>query len=126
MMVEMKKIADFDGFEPVEFCIYPKYWRMGYEYPENVPNSMAEAIEKAKEIDGICVAIIHPDDGESPYAIGVSVAKGCAGRFVLFNAKTVGRSDAEVRAVVFNRGRGALTRYWVEKLIRYQPGSIIQ
>ena len=126
-MVEMKKIADFDGFEPDEFCIYPKYWRMGYEYPENVPNFMAEAIEKAKEIDGICVAIIHPDDGEEkPYAIGVSVAKGCAGRFVLFNAKTVRRSDAEVRAVVFNRGRGALTRYWVEKLIRYQPGSIVQ
>ena len=125
-MVEMKKIADFNGFRPDEFCIHPKYWEMGYEYPENVPDSMAEAIEKAKEIDGICVAIIHPDDGESQYAIGVSAAKGCAGRFVLFNAEAVRRSNAEVRAVVFNTGRGARTRYWVEKLIRYQPGSIIQ
>lgn len=125
-MIEMKKIADFNGFRPDEFCIYPKYWEMGYEYPENVPDSMAEAIEKAKEIDGICVAIIHPDDEERQYAIGVSAAKGCAGRFVLFNAETVRRSNAEVRAVVFNTGRGARTRYWVEKLIRYQPGSIIQ
>ena len=125
-MVEMKKIADFEGFRPDEFCIHPKYWGMGYEFPENVPNSMAEAIEKAKEIDGICIAIIHPDDGGESYAIGVPAIRGRAGRFVLFNAKTVMRSDAEVRAVVFNKGQGALTRYLVKKLIRYQPGSIVR
>jgi hypothetical protein len=127
MIIEMRKIEDFEGFMPNEFCVDTKYWGYGCELLEKVPEEMmAEATEKAKGVDGVCVAIIHPDDGGWSYAIGASVMRGCAGRFVLFNAETTGRCDAEVRVVIFNRGRGARTKYLYKKLIRYRPGSIIK
>lgn len=121
MKVEMKKIEGFDGFDPKEFCVKPSYWGFDVEYSYNAKEAMEEAKELAASVDGICVAIVHSVTGD--FVLGESCSKGCSNKFILFNAVECCREKAEVRAITFNTGRGALTRYWYDRFVRHQPDS---
>ena len=122
--IEMKKVTEFDGFDPREFCVKPSYWRYNWVHDYDIPDEyLAEAKNLAKEIDGICVAVIIDNVGE--YVIGQSCCSGCSSKFLLFNAAVTTRPTAEVRAITYNTGTGALTRYWYDKWLKYEPGSIV-
>ncbi len=118
-MIEMKRIDSFEGFDPKEFCVKPSYWSYDFEHGAN--EVMEEAKKLAESVDGICIAIVHSTTGD--YVLGESCTKGCSSKFILFNAAECPRAQAEVRAITFNTGRGALTRYWYDRFVRYQPGS---
>ena len=121
MTVEMKKIEYFDGFDTKEFCVKPSYWGFDVEFSYNAKEAMEKAKELAASVDGICVAIVHSVTGD--FVLGEPCAKGCSSKFILFNSTECEREKAEVRAITFNTGRGALTRYWYDRFVRYQPGS---
>lgn len=121
IMVEMKKISEFGDFDPKEFCVKPSYWGYDMEYSYHATEAMEKAKELAASVDGICIAIVHTITGD--FVLGESCSKGCSSKFILFNATGCYRAEAEVRAITYNTGRGALSRYWYDKFIKYQPGS---
>ena len=121
--IKMKKIAEIEGFNPREFCVKPSYWGYDYVSVYKAKELVVQATELAKAIDGICIAVIEDDLGT--YVLGEPCTKGCSSKFLLFNAVECGRTGAQVRAITFNTGRGALTRYWYDEWIRYQPGSTV-
>lgn len=121
-MIEMKKIDSFDGFDPKEFCVKPSYWSYDFELSYDAKELMEEAKGLAESVDGICIAIVHSATGD--FVLGESCTKGCSSKFILFNAAECPRAQAEVRVITFNTGRGALTRYWYDRFIKYQPSSI--
>ena len=123
MNITMKRITSFEGFDAKEFCVKPSYWGYQMVYSYDAKEAMEEAKRLAEGIDGICIAIVSDDLGE--YVLGESCNKGCSSKFIIFNAKTTGRVDAEVRAITFNTGRGALTRYWYDEWIKFQKGAIV-
>ncbi len=121
--IEMKKLNSFDRFDPKEFCVMPSYWSYDFEYGYDVKELIEEAKRLAESVDGICIAIVHGITGD--FVLGESCSKGCSSKFILFNATECSRAQAEVRAITFNTGRGALTRYWYDRFIKYKPGSIV-
>ena len=123
MHIAMKKIEEFDGFNAKEFCVKPRYWGYQMVYSYEAKEALEEAKKIAERIDGICIAVVSDNLGE--YVLGESCDKGCSSKFILFNAKTTGRVDAEVRAITYNTGRGALTKYGFDKWIKFQKGSIV-
>lgn len=122
MNIEMKRIDTFEGFDPAEFCVKPSYWGFDMEYYYDAKEAMEEARNLAASVDGICVAVVHHATGS--FVLGESCSKGCSSKFILFNAAECKRVNAGVRAITFNTGRGALTNYWYDRFVRYQPGSI--
>ena len=124
IQIQMKKIVDMEEFDAEEFCITPSYWsyrRVNY-YNANAKDAMEEAKKLAESVDGICIAIVKDPLGE--YVLGEHTDKGCSSKFMLFNAAETGRVDAEVHAITFNTGRGAMSRYWTDRWLKYQKGSI--
>ena len=122
MTIEMKKICDFANFDSAEFCVKPSYWGFDMEQSYDAKEAMEEARKLAVSVDGICIAVVHHATGN--FVLGESCSKGCSSKFILFNAAECTRANAEVRAITFNTGRGALTKYWYDRFVRYQPGSI--
>ena len=121
--IEMRRIDEIDGFDANEFCVNPSYWGYQMVYTYDATEAMAEATKLAEAVDGICIAVVKDSLGE--YVLGESCCKGCSSKFMLFNATKTGSVDAEVRAITFNTGRGALTNYWYDEWIKFQKGSIV-
>lgn len=122
-MIEMRKITDFEDFNPKEFCIKPSWWNYEKVDYYNAKDFVEKAKEMAKDVDGICIAIIKDETGE--VVIGESCNKGCSSKFLLFNAAICDRLDAEVRVVTYNTGMGALTRFWFDQYIKYKKGFVV-
>ncbi|MBR6168705.1 hypothetical protein IKQ74_02060 [Candidatus Saccharibacteria bacterium] len=110
------RIKDLEGYDPDEFCISPSSW--GYrdveEYPSETLLLMAQ--EKAATVDDICIVVVNDELGE--YVIG------CGGHLKLFNAAPV-YTNTGIRAITYNTGRGALTRYWYDQRVEYRPRSTV-
>lgn len=117
--IEMIPIEQLEGFTAEEFVVHPKYY--DFLYVESAKELMEEAMKLADTINSICIAKITDHLGS--YVLGESCVKGCSAKFILFNATNTNRIDAEYRAVTFNTGRGALTRYWYDRWVKFQRGS---
>ena len=110
------KIKDLKGYDPDEFCVSPSRW--GYWDVEGFPPEtlLLMAQEKAAAVDDICIIVVTDELGE--YVIG------SGGHLMLFNAAPV-YDKTGVRAVTYNRGRGALTDYLYDQRVVYRPGSTV-
>ena len=110
------KIRDLEGYNPDEFCVSPSNWgyRSVEEYPSEALLSMAQ--EKASAVDDICIIVVADQLGEYVITSGY--------RLRLFNA-TLTYDKTGVRAVTYNRGRGALTAYWYDRRVVYRAGSMV-
>jgi len=123
MAIEIKKISELEGFDPKEFCVKPSWW--GYEKVESydAKDFVEKAKELAKEVDGICIAIIKDETGE--VVLGETCNKGRSSKFLLFNAATCGKLEADARAITYNTGLGALSKYWFDQYVKYEKGSVV-
>lgn len=120
--IELIPVKSLKGLDPKEFCVNPSCWSYDMEYSYNAKDAMEEATRKAADMKEICIAVVHDELGT--YVLGESCAKGMQSKFILFNAVKCNRADAEMRAITFNTGRGATTKYWVDMWIAYHPGSM--
>lgn len=118
MKIEMRRIDEIDGFTKAEFCVNPRYWgykmQYGYQLPKEVIDEITVA---ASKVDGICFAEITDDFGT--FVVGSSCNKGMSNSFWLYNAQRCSRISAEVRAITYNTGRGALTDFWTDQWLHY-------
>ena len=120
--IEMKKVEEFKGFDPKEFDLRPGDWRYEMEHSYRVSSElMDQVVAAAKEVDGVCIAIVHHPTGD--FVIGEDCTWGK--KFVLFNAAvTYNRMEASFRGINYNRGKGALTAYSYDHFFKYEQGSI--
>ena len=123
MRIKMIRVTEMNGFNAKKFCVKPSYWDYKMVYSFDAKEAMEEAKKLATEVDGICIAVVSDNLGE--YVLGEPCSKGCSSKFILFNAKKTGRDDAEIHAITFNTGRGALTQFWYDEYIKFQKGSIV-
>ena len=124
--IQIREITDLPNFDPDEFCVTPHYWGYSYVDEYRIPDIVEEAKKLAENINGICIAIIH--DGDTDYVIGERCNSGMSSKFMLLNAAGYDYkhpAKIEARAITFNTGRGALTRYWLDWDLVYKKGSII-
>ncbi len=110
------RIKDLKGYDPDEFCVSPSSW--GYRDVEGYPSEalLLMAQEKAATVDDICIIVVTDELGE--YVIGDG------GHLRLFNAAPV-YTKTGIRAITYNTGRGALTRYRYDQRFEYRPGSTV-
>lgn len=121
--IEMRKISNFEGFNPKLFCLEPRIWEYESEYTFNSPDFLVQARKLAQEIDGICVAIIKDSRGERVLVEPCNYAKFM--KIVLFNAvETKIRSKNAVRVVLAKKGEGIWTRYQYDKWVKYRKDSL--
>ena len=122
--IRLVKITDLPHFDPDEFCVTPSHHAMNklFSCPFiEKARFFDEARKLSETVDNICIAIIATDEGE--FALTESCNKGLSNKFILFNAAR--DTDGNVRAVTFNTGKGALSTYWFDEMIRFEPGSIV-
>ena len=119
--IEMRRVTEFEGFNPKRFCVKPNYWNYKYVPTNEAEAEFEEAKRLAKDVDGICIAVIHDNLGD--YVLGES-SKEWSPKFILFNAVKTTRSSAELRAIAFDKGPRSLSNYWYDSFIKYQKGGI--
>ena len=127
--ITMMPIKEIEGFNQAEFWVHPKYSAVDrdlssyiYDFDDGAEELLEEAKAAASAYDEICICIIEDELGKC--ALVESCSKGCSTKFVLFNAVNCSRAVAEARAVTPNTGRGARTKYWYDKWIRFEKGSV--
>ncbi len=110
------RIKDLEGYDPDEFCMSPSSW--GYWDVERYPSEplLLMAQEKAATVDDICIIVVTDELGK--YVIA------CGGHIKLFNAAPV-YTKTGIRAITYNTGRGALTKYLYDQRVEYRPGSSV-
>ena len=115
--IEMIKVKELEGFNPKEFRVEPGFYGLNHERYYRLEPSLLEAVRaKAKAVDDVCVAIVHTDAADFVLAESST-------RFHLFNAVKTTKSDGEMHAVNLNNGRGALTKYFFDRFVKYEPGE---
>ena len=84
-----------------------------------------EARKKAKEIDDICIAIVHDDRLDVEYVLGEHVGRMFT-KFIIFNAKEVENNRAKGTKTVFMKRDlpGGKNFVIMEKYLQYENGSI--
>ena len=113
-------VRNIEGFKPQRFVVYPdRHIVYSYKHPELVEQAKLAALE----VQEVCIAVFQDELGE--FALGTPCEKGLSERFILFNAQICNRVDAEMRAVTWNTGRGALSMYWYDEFIRYEKGGVV-
>ncbi len=116
-------IKELTGFNAAECCVKPGHYGTEMVHIRELsPELLDEIATAVQEIDSIAVAMVEDELGS--YYVGTYTPKGWS-RFVLFNAAETGRENAEIRAITFNTGRGALSRYWYDRWVKYRPGSVL-
>ena len=123
----MRKVTELKGYSKSDevFAISPAKWGFDCVSPEEATKEMEEAKELAKEVDGICVAILTSEDGIEK-VIGENIKNGSSERMLLFNAVETERENSELRILTFNCKKGSHQKaWWYDKRVKYQKESIV-
>ncbi len=94
--IKVKKLEELDKFDPDYFLADPSEIGLDSAFSDEL---IRTASEKAKDVQGICVAIIEDEHGD--FAITVPCGGERANRFVFFNAVLCDPLDGEIRAIVY-------------------------
>ncbi len=123
--IELRPISKFTKGGNSSICISPKFWGWGLMQGREATQLIKEARKKAKDIEDICIAIIHDDTYGIDYVLGEHVGRMFT-KFLLFNAKEVAdnRKEGTIRTFMKKNLPGGKNFVIMEKYLHYEKGAI--
>lgn len=109
--VELKKVEQLKEFDSQNFKLNPRYWGYHSEDAHSCKAIVDLAEELAKEVDGICIAIVKDEISEFILA----TSNGYSSEFVLFNAELCKEKDGELHAF------SSIKDFWM----KFEKGGMI-
>lgn len=122
--IELRPISKFTKGGNSSICISPKFWGWGLMQGREAKAVFMDAQEKAKQVDDICIAVVHDDLFDIDYVLGEHTGKMFT-KFILFNAKEELSSKAGAITVFMRKDLpGGEDFTIIEKHIRFEKNSI--
>lgn len=105
------------NIEPVNYGKTINY----YEIPLSIRQ---EIIKEAEKIDKICYAVLKNTETGNEVILTDTVCKGLAQQYVLLNATEAKTNSPAIPVIIYNQGKGKLSKYWLEATLFYKKGEI--